>query len=114
MRAHRVRAAARRLPNDGCPFLVLEIKSKFFRPGERSLRRQYKDWDLRQPWPGQMGKRPVLLRRILVAVVDVDQMCGLVEEIARNQGDHRGLSAAILPDVEDERVGVRHESHGCI
>ena len=108
-----MRSAAGGLADDGGALLILQIKGELLGAGKGPRRGQYKDGLLREPWSGQVREGPVLFGRVLFAVVDVDQVCRLIKEVAGNQCDHVRLSAAVLPQIEDESIGMGHKAHRC-
>jgi len=87
-------------------------ESEFLSPRKRPLRRQHKDRLFRQSGSGQVRQRPVLRRCVFVTVVDVDQVGRPVKQEARNHGHHLRLAAAVLADIKDQRICVRHKTHG--
>src|SRR5260370_3661573 len=106
-----MRTAAGRLTDDGGAFLILQVKCERLGARERVVRREHENSLLRQPRSWQVRQWPVLLRQVLLAVIYVDQVRRSIEQVARNQRNHRRLTAAVLPQIENDRVGMRYKGH---
>src|SRR5271170_3303357 len=105
-------APTRRLTYDGGALLRLQIEGKLFSARESLVRGEYVHGLIGEAWPRNPGKSPILMCLVLVPVGEVVDVGRLREQIGNHEFNHFGITAMILPQVENEGIGVGHKVHG--
>src|SRR6266702_3397265 len=90
---------------------ILEVVAKLLRPRDGTCPGEevHRPGLITSTW--NIGQGPVLLRAVALSPVQIVEMGWLCEEIAREEGNHGGMTAAILTQVDDERTGVGEKIH---
>ena len=109
----RVGAAAGRLADHCGPAQGLQRVGEVLAAGERVVAGQHVDRPVGVAGARHVGQRPELPGLAGVGVEDVVEVRGpLVEQVAAPQHHALGRAAAVVPQVDDERVGPGDQFHG--
>src|SRR5690242_497530 len=103
-----VRCAASRLANQGGASEHFHVVAEVFRCGKRSARCQYVGWLIRQVICGDRRARPRLPGRIRSRAIYVLRM---IEQVSSDQHNHSTIPAAIVAQVENNRVSAVQRGH---
>lgn len=104
-------SAAGGLAYDRSPLLGLQVVAELLGSGEGAACGKDINWYLRERDDGSVCGGPVLPRRVALAGLEIVEVSRLVEQVACDETNHGRIAAAILTQIEDERIGVGHKAH---
>src|SRR6202035_411299 len=106
-----VAAARRRLSHQRGSIQHLQIVAESLGGGESRVGSEHKSGLVCQSISGNRWKRPALFRGVFAAVVEIVEVRGTVEEVGRDESDHVGITARVVPYIKDDRIRVVQRSH---
>ena len=112
IRRDRMGAAAGCLPYDGAALQVLDVIGELLGGRERVTAREDVESCVHHLWPRHVGRRPELLEGIAVADIEAVQVRRAVEKVGHDGLNEGRAAAAVLSQVDNQRIGVAQEVHG--